>query len=228
MARQVAHEIKNPLTPMRLSAQLLQRARRDGDPRWPELADRLARTVQAQTDALAAIAAEFRQFAGPKTSRRERVAIGPLLEEVTGLLRDAAAEQGIAVELRGADDGETAVDGDPQELRRVFLNLIQNGLEARGTRVRVDAHAEAGHVEVAVTDDGAGVPEEARARLFEPYFTSKSSGTGLGLAICKRIVEAHGGSIALHGSRPGETTFAVRLPRAGDGAVGGADEHGGS
>ncbi len=211
MARQVAHEIKNPLTPMRMSAQLLQRARRDGDPRVPELCDRLAKTVLDQTDALAKIAADFRQFAGPVQRQRERIAVDALFADVATFFADLAQVRGVTLLVHRVSSA-IAVDGDRQELARVLINLVQNAIEADGQHVEVAAAQHAGHVELTVADDGPGVSADMRAKLFDPYFTTKSSGTGLGLAICRRIVEAHGGEIALRSSRAGETVFAVRLP----------------
>jgi signal transduction histidine kinase len=214
MARQVAHEIKNPLTPMRMSAQLLQRAQRDGDPRVPELSDRLAKTVLQQTDALARIAAEFRQFAGPARRAQEPVSVDALFADVADFYADLAQVRGVTLTV-GKAPARLSIDGDRQELARVLVNLVQNAIEAEGEHVELAAAGADGQVEITVADDGPGVPPEARASLFDPYFTTKSSGTGLGLAICRRIVEAHGGDIALRSSRPGATVFAIRLPRSG-------------
>jgi signal transduction histidine kinase len=101
-------------------------------------------------------------------------------------------------------------------MARVFVNLVQNAHEAApaGVRVQFAARLEPGRVVVTIADDGPGVPEAARARLFEPYFTTKSSGTGLGLAICRRLLEAHGGAIRLVQTGAGATVFALELPRA--------------
>jgi len=211
MARQVAHEIKNPLTPMRMSAQLLQRARREDDPRVPELCDRLAKTVLDQTDTLARIASDFRQFAGPARRQRERVAVAELFADLVAFFADLVLVRGLMLAV-GEVGAEVAVTGDRQELLRVLVNLVQNAIDADGRRIAVTARVQAGRVVVTVEDDGPGVPVEARPRLFEPYFTTKTSGTGLGLAICRRIVEAHDGEIRLQSSRPGETVFAVDLP----------------
>ncbi|MEZ5964568.1 MAG: HAMP domain-containing sensor histidine kinase [Planctomycetota bacterium] len=211
MARQVAHEIKNPLTPMRMSAQLLQRARRDADSRVLELSDRLAKTVLDQTDNLARIAADFRQFAGPARRQRERVPVDALLADLAAFFADLAQVRGVDLRVGAAPPG-VAIDGDRQELGRVLVNLVQNAIEVGGRCVEVAASLREGDVVLTVGDDGPGVPAEARGRLFEPYFTTKTSGTGLGLAICKRIVEAHGGDVGLQTSRPGATVFVVRLP----------------
>ncbi|MBK8976213.1 MAG: sensor histidine kinase [Planctomycetes bacterium] len=216
MARQVAHEIKNPLTPMRMSAQLVQRARASDDPRLAELVDRLARTVLAQTDQLARIASDFRQFAGTPEPRRARESVAELLAEVREEFAGLAEQRGIVLRVE-LPPGDVAVVVDRSELRRVLSNLVQNAFDAldHGGRVEVLGRAPgADLVELFVRDDGPGIDAAAAERLFEPYFTTRSSGTGLGLAICRKIVEQHGGKVLLVASRPGRTEFAVTLPRA--------------
>ena len=215
MARQVAHEIKNPLTPMRMSAQMLIRARREGDPRQDELVERLARTVLEQTDALSRIASDFRQFAGRSERQRVPVPIDDVLTAAGTLFLAAAEERQVALAV-GPGAAGVHVLGDAQDLQRVLHNLLLNAFEAspRGGRVELASHAGSGRVVVTVADGGAGVPVEARSRLFEPNFTTKSSGTGLGLAICRKIVEEHNGTIVLEHSEPGRTVFRVELPVA--------------
>ncbi|GAB4150765.1 MAG: hypothetical protein Fur0037_19370 [Planctomycetota bacterium] len=213
MARQVAHEIKNPLTPMRMSAQVLARARADGDGRALEIADRLARTVLEQTAALDRIASDFRQLAGSPRRQTEVVEIDAFLAEVVAHGQSLFAEGGLDLEFAPSAPG-CRVEIDRRDLARVFVNLFQNAHQAAagGIRVRVASSRSREHVVVVVEDDGPGIADEARNRLFEPYFTTKSSGTGLGLAICRRIVENHGGTISLTESRPGRTAFSIELP----------------
>lgn len=213
MARQVAHEVKNPLQPMRMAAQLLQRARVDNDPRAEAIADRLARTVLEQTQALDRIAGDFRAFAGVAPAQRTPVRLDDWLHE----LRDQCAGLfvGKPLELQfvaGAGDAQVALDSNT--MARVFVNLVQNALEAApaGVAVALRSRVDGDRAVVEVADDGPGVPDAARQHLFEPYFTTKSSGTGLGLAICRRLVEAHGGTIRLVRSQAGETVFALELP----------------
>lgn len=213
MARQVAHEVKNPLQPMRMAAQLLQRARAENDPRAEAVADRLARTVLEQTQALDRIAGDFRAFAGVAPAQRTPVRFDDWLHE----LRDQCAGlfAGKPLELRftpGAGDAQVALDSNT--MARVFVNLVQNALEAApaGAVVSLGSRVDGDRAVVEITDDGPGVPDAVRQHLFEPYFTTKSSGTGLGLAICRRLVEAHGGTIRLVRSRAGETVFTIELP----------------
>lgn len=219
MARQVSHEIKNPLTPMRMGAQLLLRARREDDPRWKDLSERMARNVLQQTDALDRIASDFRQFAGSPSRDVKVMAADDLLGGVEELLLSMAEESIVELKFEAATD-EALVAVDVLEMRRVFLNLIHNSMQACGDagtiRVRSSLSESTGTpcVEFRVEDDGAGVPEEMRERLFDPYFTTKTSGSGLGLAICRRILEAHGGDIELESSAPPRTVFLLVLPVA--------------
>lgn len=214
MARQVAHEIKNPLTPMRMSAQLLLKAKRDRADRVEELTERLAHTVLEQTEALSRIASDFRQFAGPPDRRLEVVAADRLVEEVRDFF-SAMAEVGGAELVFRADSEGAHIQVDRDELRRVFINLIDNAVAACGDsgRVEVSSANSGDRVVFRVRDDGPGVDAEVRASLFDPYFTTKSSGTGLGLAICRRILDAHGGAIVLEDSRPGATVFRFEIPK---------------
>ena len=213
MARQVAHEVKNPLQPMRMAAELLQRARSEGDQRAEAIADRLARTVLEQTRALDRIASDFRAFAGVAPAARTQVRfddwLGELQTHCAGLF--AGRPLDLRVE-RGAGEARVAVDSSA--LARVFVNLLQNAIEAApgGVSVTITSTVRATTAVIQVTDNGPGVAEAARHRLFEPYFTTKSSGTGLGLAICRRLVEAHGGAIRLLHSGPAGTAFEVALP----------------
>ena len=213
MARQVAHEVKNPLQPMRLAAQLLQRARKEGDARAEAISERLARTVLEQTDQLDRIASDFRAIAGVAPAARSSVGLDDWLVEVCDHKRDLFAGKPLRLELQSAAAG-ARVAIDRAAMARVLGNLVQNAVDAspQGVTVTVRSSLSGARVAVQVVDDGPGVPQAVREHLFEPYFTTKSSGTGLGLAICRRLVEAHGGSIRLERSGPGETVFVIELP----------------
>jgi signal transduction histidine kinase len=213
MARQVAHEVKNPLQPMRLAAQLLQRARAENDPRAEAVADRLARTVLEQTQALDRIAGDFRAFAGVAPAAQTPVRLDDWLHELRDQCAGLFAGKPLRLQL-SADAGDVRVALDSSAMARVFVNLLQNALEAApaGVVVTLLSRVDGEQAVVEVTDDGPGVPDAARQHLFEPYFTTKSSGTGLGLAICRRLCEAHGGALRLLRSRAGETVFSIELP----------------
>jgi two-component system nitrogen regulation sensor histidine kinase NtrY len=221
-ARQVAHEIKNPLTPMRMAMETLRKA---WDRQHPELEPILKESTQAVLDevqALSRIVSAFSEFARLPKPRPEAIAPLELLAATHRLY--ARAPAGVRVELDEAAVGAQdlpAVDADREQIGRVLINLVKNAVEALGEgggEVRLDARAESrggrAGVRLEVHDDGPGVPESDRARLFQPYFTTKREGTGLGLAIVERIVAEHGGAIDLD-SAPGRTCFSVWLPVAG-------------
>jgi nitrogen fixation/metabolism regulation signal transduction histidine kinase len=207
MARQVAHEIKNPLTPMRMSAQTYLRKKSD------ESAERLARTVVEQTDTLARIANDFRHFAAPTGPSKQRLAGDELLAAAEQLFAGEAAERNLTLLVEPGAAG-TRIEVDRQDLQRVVTNLLRNAFEACGPggRIELRSQREAERFVLRVIDDGPGVTAQARARLFEPNFTTKSAGTGLGLALCKRIVESWQGTIELESSAPGRTVFRVGIP----------------
>ena len=222
MARQVAHEIKNPLTPMRMGADLVIRAFHDGDERWESLSQRLARTVITQTGELSRIADDFRAFAGShSTSARDEIRATTLLREVEDAFRAAAELRGVELLVSPAqrDEQDVAVWVDPGAMRRVFINLVQNAFDAlegcaeQLPRIEFGCRTSGGKVLFTVADNGPGIEPEARAHLFEPYFTTRTSGTGLGLAICRRVVEEHGGSITFQAGTQG-AEFRVSLPKA--------------
>ena len=174
---------------------------------------RLAKSVIEQTDALTRIASEFRHFAGPVARNVQTLEGDQLLLAIEALLRAMAEQRGITFEVRPSAPNAT-VAVDRQELERVLNNLLLNAFEASAQRVTLASRLADKKLWFTVTDDGPGVPDEVRQKLFVPNFTTKSSGTGLGLALCRRIVQAHGGSIALTSSEPGCTVFSVELPLA--------------
>jgi len=218
MARQVAHEIKNPLTPIRLSAALLKRAKDEKSPEFDAIFERTIDLIQRQVDNMRAIAADFSAFAGARKVKPEVFDVKALVAEVLTLNAAWAQELGVAIEASGPS---LDVFVDRGELRRVLINLASNALEAMPDggklSVAVSRRDDAGarEVEIAIRDTGAGLSEEARRRLFEPYFTTRSQGTGLGLAIAARLMDEMNGRIELVPVPPSEgtgTIARVRLP----------------
>jgi signal transduction histidine kinase len=211
MARQIAHEIKNPLTPMRLSTALLKKAYEDGSPDLPRIFEQTTETILTHIEALRRIAVDFSSFAGLPQTRPEPVAVLPVVTECLNLYEGWAKEKRI-VTAREGEDG--VVIADREELRRLFINLLENAFEAVGAdgSVRVVSHAADGWLAVEVVDSGPGIRAEMQARLFQPYFSTKTTGTGLGLAICHRIVTEMRGTITLVSEAGRGTTARVRLP----------------
>ena len=219
MARQIAHDIKNPLTPIQLSLDLVERARREGNPGYEEILERTLDMIGRQVKNLREIASTFYEFTGGKKPQPQVLELAELVEDVLRLHDAWAVEQG--VEVRRVGPGGR-VHADPGKLRRVFGNLVSNALQAmpEGGALSVEVTPVEGDpgawVRVRIEDTGRGIPEEARAHLFEPYFTTRSEGTGLGLAIARRVIEEMGGTIEISSQTEGEgrgTRVDVRLPR---------------
>ena len=216
MAKQVAHEIKNPLTPMRLHAQHLLRAQADGSPDLPGITGKAAETILRQTEALQRIASDFAAFARLPHRSPEPLDLAPFAREAGDLYRGSEGLE-VAVE---APEGLPRVVADREEMRLVLVNLCGNALEAmpRGGRLSIRLRAEPGPppaVVLEVEDTGVGIPPGDMPRLFDPSFSTKTRGTGLGLAIVKRAVEDAGGRVEVR-SAPGRgSVFAVVFPAPG-------------
>ena len=218
MARIIAHEIKNPLTPIRLSVEHLREVWKRQSPDFDRVLEECVTNVLRQTEELRRSAAEFSDYARLPRPETRPIDVGALAADAAAAF---AGAPGISWSVE-ATPGLEAV-GDPRLISRVLSNLVGNSVDAlqgRGMiRIRVDRRD--GRIETAVEDDGPGVSPEILPRLFDPYFSAKSGGTGLGLAIAKKIVEEHGGTIAA-GNRPkGGFRVAFDLP-ASDGGSGAA------
>lgn len=210
MARQVAHEIKNPLTPMKLSIQYLQKAIDGNQPNVKELSGNVARTLIEQIDHLSKIAADFSQFANIGNIKPERFNLHEVLHSLKGLY-----ESGENVEFAWRPlDRELMVDADKTQLNRLFTNLFANAVEASNGHCRIEVTEELtnNRVRINIRDFGEGIAPETQSRIFMPNFTTKSSGTGLGLAMCKGIVEQARGAIWFETELGKGTVFHVELP----------------
>jgi len=213
MARMVAHEIKNPLTPIAISVADLKRSFERDRADFPEILDQAVKTVAAEVDALKRILQEFSDFARLPPPQPAPFRLSELLAEIATLYGREVAAGRLALQSLERDIPFTADQG---QMRQALVNLIQNGLDATAPdgRVAVSARAEAGTLEIAVSDTGPGLTPEGKAGLFVPGLTTKAHGSGLGLTIVQRIVNDHRGSIAVE-SEPGRgTTFRMRLPLA--------------
>lgn len=212
MARQVAHEIKNPLTPMKLSLQYLQRAIDTDTGNVYELTKSVARTLVEQIDHLSQIAGEFSQFANIGNPRNETF---DLNESLKFLMQLHSIEDNLELEWKPVN-GEVMIYADRTHINRLFTNLIQNALQAipeekRG-HIIVEETLTPDHVLITVTDNGSGIPKDLQSKIFTPNFTTKTSGTGLGLAMCKSIVEQTKGNMWFDTQLGIGTTFYIELP----------------
>ena len=219
MARQVAHEIKNPLTPIQLSAEHLRRVHADrGEPLGAVL-DHCVSSILTQVRLLRQISSEFSSFASSPTARRAPVSIPELVAEVVDPYRTGLAGR-IEIDNR-VPPVLPAVLVDRTLTARALSNVVENALHAMpgAGSLTIDGKAEGGMVRLDVTDTGAGMDEEALDRVFEPYFSTKTTGTGLGLPIARRNIELNGGSIEVRSAKGAGTTVTLRLPMA-DGSSG--------
>jgi nitrogen fixation/metabolism regulation signal transduction histidine kinase len=211
MARQVAHEIKNPLTPMRLGMQHLRRARRDGRVDFDQVLEENTARVLAEIDRLDEIARAFSRYgSGPvPDAPADAVDVAAVAHDVLELERMGA--EGLHWDAR-VPVGALWAAARERELREVLLNLLENARLAHATRVAMIVRAlDDGGVEIRVEDDGDGIPEHLLARVFEPHFSTRTSGSGLGLAISRRLIEQWGGSLTADSDVGRGSTLVVRL-----------------
>ncbi len=214
MARQVAHEIKNPLTPMKLSIQYLQKAINNNQANVKELSSSVANTLVEQIDHLSKIAADFSQFANIGNTNVEIFDLHDVMGSLKGLYQSDPN-----VELVWFPVSEKLMlHADKTQMNRLFTNLFTNAVQAcrenEQCRIIIDERIESGTAVISIKDNGEGIPAEMQDKIFVPNFTTKSSGTGLGLAMCKGIVEQAGGKIWFETGQGKGTTFFVQLPLA--------------
>jgi nitrogen fixation/metabolism regulation signal transduction histidine kinase len=210
MAKQVAHEIKNPLTPIKLSIQHLLQAYRDRVPDFEQVLQRISNTVIEQIEALARIATEFSDFARMPERTFERVDVGRLLQEAVTLFGEV---QGIEFRTKFPDHPVVLI-ADRDELRRVFINIIRNSVQAmeRGGAIVVEMDVVNQACLISITDTGSGIPQEHQASVFQPSFSTKTDGMGLGLAIVRKAIEDLNGTITLRSELGKGTTVEMRIP----------------
>jgi len=213
VARRLAHEIRNPLTPIQLSAERLQ-VKLAGKLAEAD-ADVLARSTQTNVNQVAALknmVDAFSQYARTPEPSMHELDLNALTREVLTLYESSL---GGAVRLELAT-GLPPVVGDAAQLRQVIHNLLQNAQDALAEtgepRIVIASGAEGGTVQLTVTDNGSGFSEQVMQRAFEPYVTTKPKGTGLGLAIVKKIVEEHGGTVTIANAAPRGARVAIQLP----------------
>jgi two-component system, NtrC family, nitrogen regulation sensor histidine kinase NtrY len=208
-ARRIAHEIKNPLTPIQLSAERIARKFRNNDPDTACAIEEGTKTIVSEVAHLKRMVDEFARFARMPAVHLRHAQLAEILQQAAGLYRDV--KPGVSVSVSVENDIELLVD--PEQIRRAVGNLLKNAVEATESgEVRVSARRAPHRVVIEVADPGRGVPDADKEKLFLPYFSTKGRGTGLGLAIVHRIVNDHDGRISVHDNHPRGTRFEIELP----------------
>ncbi|HVV56226.1 MAG TPA: ATP-binding protein, partial [Mucilaginibacter sp.] len=214
MAKQVAHEIKNPLTPLKLGLQLLEKSWKDKDPKFDQKFERFSKSFVEQIESLSSIASEFSAFAKMPETRIERIDIFEVLTQVVTTFRQMENTRIVY----HAPETSFYINADRDQLLRCFNNLLKNAIEAtpqdREGVIEINYLITNKSILLSIKDNGSGIPENLRGKIFEPNFTTKSSGTGLGLAFVKNSVENAGGKVWFETAIGAGTTFYFSLPEA--------------
>jgi len=212
VARKIAHEIKNPLTPIKLSTERMIKKWEQKDTDFDEVFQRSARTIIKEVDSLKRLVDEFAKFGKMPEIHKTPASIPDIVNEVINLYRDYKGV-GIAVSM---PDNPPLAELDGEQFRRVLINIFDNAIQAmtHGGRINVSVKFEKAlnKARVEIADNGPGIRDEDKEKLFLPYFSTKKTGTGLGLAIANRIIKEHGGHIRVRDNEPNGTVFTVEVP----------------
>ncbi|OGU26092.1 MAG: hypothetical protein A2X66_07760 [Ignavibacteria bacterium GWA2_54_16] len=210
MAKQVAHEIKNPLTPIKLSVQHLVQAYRQGAKDFGDILQRVSQTVIEQIDVLTRIASEFSRFARMPERKFERLDLNELVTDTVNLFKEVS---GIDFKSRLAPQPAIVV-ADQDELRRVFINIVRNSVQAmeNGGTVSIELGVEHKVCRIRISDTGAGIPEDVQAKVFQPNFSTKTDGMGLGLAIAQKVIEDLNGTVTVQSKVGVGTIVEMKIP----------------
>jgi nitrogen fixation/metabolism regulation signal transduction histidine kinase len=213
MARQVAHEIKNPLTPIRLGVQHLRRARSDPRVDYDTVLNENVRRILAEIDRLDEIARAFSRYGSAPADLEPAVAVdvAAVVKDVLDL--EQMGDRVVKWQLRGADRPIWAM-AQKDEMRDVLLNVFENARLAGARRVDVALREEERRVTIETVDDGAGIPPAVLPRIFEPHFSTRTTGSGLGLAVSRRLIEAWGGEVGITSDVGRGTRVLIVLVRA--------------
>ncbi len=208
MAKQVAHEIKNPLTPMKLSVQQLITAYNDKSNKFDSLFQKVTETILNQIETLKNIATEFSNFARMPKVIVEEIDCVNVIRQAINLFTD----KNIKISLK-LDHDKTIISGDAEQLKRAIINLIRNSIQAKATEIILKLKEEESNYVLTVNDNGMGISDEHLARIFEPNFTTKKEGMGLGLSMARRYLKSTGGDITIENSSQQGTTINLTIPK---------------
>lgn len=212
MAKQVAHEIKNPLTPMKLNVQQLQKSWDQKSPDWDERLERFTQIMIEQIESLNKIASEFSDFAKMPKPVKEDTDLIQLIENAVQLYDDFK----IPINFYKPEEEKCSVFVDKSQIVRVLNNLLKNSIQAVDEKngiINIWLTDSAGKYTIKMNDNGIGIPDEQKSKIFSPNFTTKTGGTGLGLAMVKSIIESYSGKIWFESEKDHGTTFFVEIPK---------------
>ncbi len=207
MAKQVAHEIKNPLTPMKLAVQQLIISYKDKNKNFEEIFEKISRTVLNQIDNLSVIASEFSRFARMPNFKLETMDIIPVITNALDLFVDENVKINFLTGLP-----EAVVEADRFQLRRLLINMIRNSIQAEAENINLSIKKDENNFILIIDDDGKGIDIQHREKIFEPGYTTKERGMGIGLKLSKRFIEGIGGTITLEDKKEKGAKFGITIP----------------
>ncbi len=208
MAKQVAHEIKNPLTPMKLAVQQLIASYKEKKGNFDSIFEKLSVTLLNQIESLSLIASEFSRFARMPKFKVENIDIIPVVKDTVNLFQD----ENIKITVQHSFENAFA-EADQIQLRRLLINMIRNSIQAGATSINIEISSENDYYKISVSDNGKGIPEEFKNKIFEADFTTKEKGMGLGLKLAKRYLEGINGSIKLMNTAVKGAEFEITIPK---------------
>ncbi|MGM9476685.1 ATP-binding protein [Pedobacter sp. GSP4] len=215
MAKQVAHEIKNPLTPLKLGVQLLEKSWKEKDPNFELKFNKFSKSFIEQIDSLSKIASEFSNFAKMPDTNLERLSLLPIIEQAREVFKSTG---NVTIDVLDKSDRDIKVMADHDQLLRTFNNLLKNAIEAIDEEslccISIIVYVDNQNAYIEIKDNGKGIPATLHDKIFVPNFTTKTSGTGLGLAFVKQAVENAGGSVKFTSITGLGTTFYLSFPLA--------------
>ncbi|HVO73789.1 MAG TPA: ATP-binding protein, partial [Ignavibacteriaceae bacterium] len=209
MAKQVAHEIKNPLTPMKLAVQQLIASYKDKKGNFEAMFEKLSATVLNQIESLSLIASEFSRFARMPNFKLEKIDLIPVIKDTVNLFQDENIKINLALSVNKA-----VAEADQAQLRRLLINMIRNSIQAGAAIINIHILPGDDSHKIIIADNGKGIPENNKEKIFEANFTTKEKGMGLGLKLAKRFLEGINGSIKLISTDGNGTVFEISIPKA--------------
>ncbi|HMK49521.1 MAG TPA: ATP-binding protein, partial [Thermodesulfovibrionales bacterium] len=211
-ARKIAHEIKNPLTPIKLSTERIMKKWDQKDHDFEHAFRQATKTIIREVDSLKKLVDEFSKYGKMPEIRKTPANVPALIDEVVHLYK---AHKNIEVHVSVPDDPQ-AVDLDAEQFKRVLINIFENAVQAMNFKGRIDVtlafDIPSNRVIIEISDTGPGIKSEDKDKLFHPNFSTKKEGTGLGLAIARRIIKEHGGKIGVRDNKPSGTIFMIEVP----------------